>query len=237
MKTKIVNAIREKFILGFPEGKLLEEHDWDNMDLTDYEKEKYRRYFSTERDSGYMATDRKNIKFRGTNPLSILTELYFKTEFERKSRTSDYYEDYYEKFEESTYKDKVLRYFRMKSLYLKAIILKSEEIIGKMNIKESDLIIVNVGKRTYDFEDPYGRKPKLYNMFKVEEPSYSYNIRKHSNCREVDTVYADVFIISNDRFRKISIAPGGVIENVEQLIKRDIKRTNIYNNMCNPPPK
>ena len=107
------------------------------------------------------------------------------------------------------------------------ILSNSIKYLKAENIDLRDKIFVNVGNRDFFYAGSGSYHPKLVDRFNVINNKIQYKYCKSADCKGIETKYVDVFIISNKYFVKLSINNKGIIDRVEHIIKRDVKKLNI----------
>ncbi len=228
MTEKIISIIRTKFIENLNEGLLLRE-DFNNFELTESDKNYYRRNFHSSTTSIYHNERDDIIIPDKKNPRTYLTAILLKTKQKRKKDDNSWYSDYYQPFDKD-FEHHFHSYWQEKLFVLKDILNNAPEFVNAETISDKDLAFINVGYRWTYYEGAGSYHPKLQNAFQIINENISFKYYKKADCKDINATFADIFIFTTKYFIKLSLGANGVLDRTEHIIQRDIKKLNIVDN-------
>lgn len=227
MTENIISTIRNKFIENFDEGLLLQ-HDLINFDLSDNER---KFYSETCKDSHYKGYNREKILIPNRkNPFSYLTARYFTTKLSNKEDPKYESDFYYPIYKNEQYRNDVILYWTQRADILNSILKTAPELIDAETITDNDLVFINVGIRNWRWENPSNFSTKINDTFHIFNKAEKYSFVKKADCKAIKETFADLFILTNKYFVKLSLGSKGVIDRTEHIIQRDVKKLSIVEN-------
>lgn len=128
---------------------------------------------------------------------------------------------------DSNFPERFNNFWNPKALMLKAILDNALYALKHEKITNSDKVIINVGYRSFDYEGKGSYHPKLYDIIEIKNNGKSHRFTKKGDCKGIKVTIADIFIITNKHFIKLSISAEGVLDGTKNIIARDIKKLNI----------
>lgn len=223
---RLVRDIQRKFIENLPEGLLLIEHLADKFQYHEdiyFEEDIEPIVKSIKQGKNKRPLDKRNI----VEYLACQWMLdQIEGDYDENNRTV-----YYLNKDDLDLNIEFHDYWNCRLSMLEKILKRAPEIINLENILESETkIIINVGHRSYYYEGELTPHPKLFDLIKVYNNGKVYEFEKVSDCKGINATFADVFMFSKKYFIKLSIGENGIIDRVENIIQRDIKKINIVQN-------